>query len=105
MTDINAFQAIQNATVNLSASGTTGNVALPSRSSNGNQTIRIYNKGGTEVFIRFGTDSTVVATTATDIPIAPGEIEVQACPANFTYVAGITATGTATIYFTVGYGT
>ncbi len=105
MTDINAFQAYQNSTVNLAVTNSSGNVALPTRASNGNQTIRIYNKGATEVFIRFGTDSTVVASASTDMPIAPGEIEVQGCPASFTYVAGITASSTATIYFTLGFGT
>lgn len=69
--------------------------------------VRIYNGGPDTAFIRFGS-STVNATTA-DVPIPSGAIEVMTftVPDQVTtgaYMAAITASGTATLYFTTGVG-
>lgn len=88
------------ATVTLSASGTTARVALPSK--RGDQ-IRIANPaGGQIVFVKFG-DATVTAAV-TDTPVLVGSTDTFTVPPGMTYVAGITSTGTATIYFTSGDG-
>lgn len=87
-------------TVTLSASGTTGRVALPA--TRGNQ-IRIANPaGGQIVFVKFG-DSTVTAAV-TDTPVLVGATDIFTVPTGMTHVAGITSTSTATVYFTAGDG-
>jgi hypothetical protein len=62
---------------------------------------RVYNAGSATIFLKFG-DSTVEAAT-TNIPLPSGAIEIfhiGAC----THAAGITASGTATVYFNCGLG-
>ena len=85
-------------TVNLAVTGTTGRVQFspsPVRS------VRIYNAGTVAAFIVCG-EATVVATTAAGIPVAPGSVEVLGCGG--TFVAALTASGTATLYVTPGAG-
>lgn len=66
------------------------------------QAVRVVNPaGGAMAFIAFG-DVTVTATTAR-MPIQPGATETFTIGANG-YVAAITASGTATLYFTNGEG-
>ncbi len=87
-------------TVLLATSTTTGRVALPTL--RGNQ-VRISNPaGGSIVFVKFG-DATVTAAV-TDMPILPGDNVVLTIQPSMTHVAGITSTGTPTIYFTAGDG-
>ncbi|WP_375453722.1 hypothetical protein [uncultured Methylobacterium sp.] len=62
---------------------------------------RLYNAGTATAFVRFG-DVTVTATTG-DMPIPPGTIEIQTVPPG-SFMAAITATGTATVYATNGEG-
>ena len=84
-------------TVSLACTNSTGSVSLGTQA----EAVRIYNSGSVPVFIKFGTDSATATTSG--IPIAPGTVEVfEARRAN--YVAGITASGTATLYFTIGEG-
>ncbi|WP_430438989.1 hypothetical protein [Shinella sp.] len=40
----------------------------------------------------------------TDTPVLPGTVEIFTIPTGMTHVAGITSTGTATVYFTAGDG-
>mgnify|MGYP000151938848 FL=1 len=91
------------ATATLSATNTTGNVALTSIGTNVNRSVRVYNAGTATVFLTFGNDSTITATTA-GMPLPSGGIEVFQLGPNITYAAGITASGTATVYFTSGMG-
>ena len=63
--------------------------------------LRIYNSGTVPVFVQCG-DVTATATATTSMPIAPGTVEVIGC--QFQYLAGITASGTATLYVTPGTG-
>lgn len=86
-------------TVSISASTSTGRVALPTT---GNLTIRVYNGTSALAFIKFG-DSTVEAA-ATDTPIPAGIPCGFTPPANATHVAAILASGTGTVYFTAGSG-
>lgn len=99
--NINAFQPNDANTVNLATGTSTGNVALPTRVSNG---LRVYNSGTDTVFIKFGTSSSVTAATTTSMPIPGGAVEILSCPPTYTHVAAITASGTPTVYFTTGDG-
>jgi len=96
-----AFRTDGVATITLSATATSSRVQLRATQTGGTQNVRLYNAGATAVFIECGT-VTVVATTAASLPIAPGSVEVLGC--NATHMAGITATGTATLYVTPGTG-
>jgi hypothetical protein len=87
------------ATVSLAAATASARVQIQTGSSSPN--VRVYNSGTVAVFVQCG-DVTVVATTAAGMPIAPGTVEVVACPQP--YIAGIVATGTATLYATAGSG-
>lgn len=87
-------------TVSVSATGTTSRVALPA--TRGNQIRVAVAAGGSIAFVRFGT--TAVNALVTDTPVLPGTIEIFTVPTGMTHVAGITSTGTATVYFTAGDG-
>ncbi len=92
-------------TISLAASSVTGRAELTSRNP---PAVRVINNGTVVVFVRAG-DVTVTATTS-DLPILPGAIEVfdfshsGAQGGMVTHIAGITASGTATVYFTCGAG-
>jgi ABC-type xylose transport system substrate-binding protein len=88
------------ATVSLAVTATTGRVAVTGLDAF-NPAVRFFNSGAATVFAACG-DVTVVATTAS-LPIAAGTIEVLGCNKGG-YVAGITASGTATLYLTAGSG-
>lgn len=90
-------------TVNLAVTTTTGRVALTAPASAGGYQERLYNAGSATVFVRFGTN-TIEATTGTGMPIPSGQTEVFTVASTVTHVAAITASGTATLYATTGYG-
>ena len=85
-------------TVTLSATTTTSRVAISGSDSPGEY--RVYNAGTVAVFIRTGNSS--VNAVVTDMPLAPGALEVLTLRG--THVAGITASGTASVSFTPGDG-
>ncbi len=95
-----AFRTDGAATVTLNATGTTSRVQLQTAVP-GAPNARLYNSGSVPVFVNCG-DVTVVATTATGMPVAPGSVEIIGC--QNTHIAGITASGTATVYATPGPG-
>jgi hypothetical protein len=106
---VQSFQPTIGATVSRATTSVSSRVLLGGQPSAPGQRfqVRIYNAGPDTAFIRFG-DSTVTATSA-DVPIPSGAIEVM----SFTvpeqdvtgaYMAAITASGTATVYFTTGVG-
>lgn len=64
--------------------------------------VRVYNAGTVPVFIVFGREDAVATTGAT--PVAPGSTAIFTVPEGATHVAAITASGTATVYFTAGEG-
>jgi hypothetical protein len=86
-------------TVSLAVTGTTGRVQYQATPTHPN--VRVYNAGTVAAFVSCG-DVNIVATTGSGMPVAPGAIEVIGC--GQTYIAGITASGTATIYLTPGTG-
>jgi hypothetical protein len=86
-------------TVTLAVTGTTGRVQYQATPTHPN--VRVYNAGTVAAFIACG-DVSVVATTGSGMPVAPGTVEVVGCVG--TYVAAITASGTASIYLTPGTG-
>ena len=90
-------------TVNLAADTSTDRVALTAPASAGGYQVRIYNAGSATAFVRFGTD-TIEATTGAGMPIPSGQTEVFTMASTVTHMAAITASSTATLYVTTGYG-
>ena len=68
--------------------------------------VRMWNSGAVPVFFKAGT-STVTATTSST-PLPPGSVECFTFYRNSDdsqiYIAGITASGSATVYITTGDG-
>lgn len=88
-------------TKNITASATTSSVALPV--STQSRSVRVYNATDVVVFLEFGI-STVEAAVATSMPFGPGAVEYVEIGPAVTHVAGITAAGSGTVYFTEGFG-
>lgn len=65
------------------------------------ESLRIHNKGPSDVFVKFGVDP-VTATNA-DMHIAPGAIETFSKD-GFQYMAAICETGTSTLRVSAGMG-
>jgi hypothetical protein len=99
------FRADPAATASLAVTSATGRVAVfgtaPDVTSQ--PCVRLYNAGAVTVFVEFGT-SAVTAAVATGFPLPPGAIEVFRVDRSQVQVAAITASGTATLYATPGYG-
>ncbi len=94
----------------LDCTGTSGYVALAALADPQSPAtdILIFNNGSVNVFVTFGlTPPTAVApingTPANGMLCAPGAY-LTFCKGSNLYIAGITASGTATIYFYQGYG-
>ena len=120
MADLNsinqAFRPLNGAaasTVTLNAGTSSTNVALPAPASgqvyDAAQQFQIYNSGTVPVFMDFDTTSArTVATVpngaaAGSICIPPG-LSTVTVPGNPGFAAGITASSTATLYITPGFG-
>lgn len=73
---------------------------------NGTRALRVHNSGSVVVFASFiGTGATGSAATLTDsMPLPAGGVEVFTIPVDCTGISLITASGTATVYTTVGEG-
>jgi len=69
--------------------------------------VRVHNAGASTAFVDFGA-ADVVAGTGDDLPIPAGAVEVLTVVSTeqnrVTHAAAITASGTATVYFTPGAG-
>jgi hypothetical protein len=96
------FQPTPASTVNIDVASSSANV-LVNASSGGGQ-VRIMNNGSATVWVKFGTDNTVAATTASGFPVGSGGTEVVTVPLGPIYVAAIAAGSTGKIYFTPGSG-
>ena len=93
-------------TVSLSVTTSSARVAktaLPTNSGGATHELRIVNTGTVVVFVAFG-DGTVTADAATGMPILPNTVESFQLSASQTHIAGICASGTATLYATTGLG-
>lgn len=104
-------QASQSPTINwapvgiasLSVSTSSANVAMPSIG----PSALICNKGSADVYLAFGTNNTVAATTS-GFWLKASKCQVYALRpfgTLFTYLAAITASSTATLYIETGLGT
>lgn len=100
MARLDVFEPV-GATVSLAVTNTTGRVARTMLGELAGQ-VRLVNSGTVIVFVAFG-GSTIDATTA-GIPLLPGTAEVFTLTSDQTNIAGITASGTATLYATTGRG-
>ena len=106
------FRPSQGTTKTLSATGTSGNVTFDAKDVSastanagtigGHSVIRAYNAGTAIVFVRWGVGAQT-ATTA-DMPLIPGVVEVFSKAWQDDTFAGITGSGTATVYVTPGEG-
>lgn len=85
------------ATVSIAATTATASATLDVYSN----AVRVVNAGTGTAFLRFGKGATTA--TVTDMPILSGATETFT-KGDSTTVAAITATGTATLYFTNGEG-
>jgi hypothetical protein len=98
-----AFSPVAATTKSITAASVTSAVALPALDVEPNRrTVRVYNSTNVIVFIAFGTSA--VTALVTGLPIPPGAVETFEVPGTFTHVAGITAAGGGTVYFTEGVG-
>lgn len=68
----------------------------------GCEQIEVNNAGDTTLFVRWGT--TTPTALITDYPVLPGHCKVITIGTGNAFLAGITATGTATAYVTSGQG-
>lgn len=92
-----AFQPAH--TVTLNVSSTTSSIAAqPARE---RRHARLYNGGTVTVFIEIG-DSSVVASTATGMPLPAGAVEIIGI--GETNIAAVTASGSSVLYITPGQG-
>ncbi len=89
------------ATVLKAITGTTSRIAL-GKGANDKNSVRLYNSGAVTIFVVEG-DVTVEAAV-TDLPIPPGMVEVFTAAKTTTHIAGITASGSGTLYCTTGDG-
>lgn len=96
------FSTFGLATVNIAATTTAASVALNKRNDAESCQVEIYNAGSATVFIRKG-DSTVTATTSSR-PLPAGAMVIDSVGSGVTHLSAITASGTATVYFTTGEG-
>lgn len=67
--------------------------------------IRVCNLGTAPVWVAFGSDNSIAADAATDVPIPAGEAELFTLPypvSGKLYMAAIAAGATGDVYFTPG---
>lgn len=71
--------------------------------SQGEYQLRVVNPvGNPMVFLKFG--GSAVAAAATDIPMLPGTIEVFSLSSAQQFMSALSATGSGTVYATLGRG-
>lgn len=102
------FTPIPKSTVQLAATTTSARVAIPTAARGAASCRVVYTAGSAAARIVSG-DSTVTATTLTDMLCPnPGSpfvySECFSIPANHTHVAAVTDSGTCTVELTFGFG-
>ena len=85
-------------TVSLSVSNSTASVSLGTQVTG---SVVVTNNTTVVVFVKFGIGSATATTS--DYPVLPGTKEALTV-GKADYAAGITASGSGTVYFTVGEG-
>lgn len=96
-------------TYRLDLSTTSDSLAIPDMNLPEGKTVRVYVEGTGPAFIAFGPSTVTAAIAAADgnangIPLAGGRESGFTVRNGATHIAGITATGTASLYITVGDG-
>jgi hypothetical protein len=101
---MDVFDPMPTSTTSLSVSNASANttISIPAASP-GSLTVRVYNSTTVAVFVEFGTSSTLAASTSTSMPIPAGNVETFSIGSS-TRIAGITASGSGTLYVTPGRG-
>lgn len=93
----------------ISATTTSANVALSTTGGNFSQ-IAVYNAGSVDVFVAFGTSSSIAAVVpssgspANGSVVPPGQIRGYTVSPDTSHVAAITGSSTATVYVEPGEG-
>jgi hypothetical protein len=100
---------VQDLTVAVSVTTTTGRIALPGTAINVSRQFMFTNIGTVPVFWTSGDSAVnavvpVVGGASGGAPIQPGTQVSHTIPNGHTHVAFITASGTATVYVTPGQG-
>lgn len=90
-------------TITISATTSSAATALPGAGADTLRQLEIQNAGSVAVFVEPGI-STVVAAVASGYPILPGQSKVVTIQRTFTHIAAISASGTQTLYVSVGFG-
>jgi hypothetical protein len=103
-----AFNWLEAGTITVSATTTSSDNPLGGKVPAGRFQLRVYNAGAVPVFIRKGSGGAAATAVLTDMPIAPGAVEVLSVDnspsAPITSIGAITGSGTATLYVTIGEG-
>jgi hypothetical protein len=100
-----AFQPL-GLTVNFTGATSAPTAVQPNPSNVVNTNFRIVNSGTVTVFLGTGTTAALAGTAATvanGIPFVANAVEIMSFPAG-TFFTGITASGTAVVYVTMGQG-
>lgn len=90
---------VPSSTATLIGTTNSSNVALGS----GGDTVVVTNTAASIAFVRFGSDSTIAAST-TDMPVLPGSRVILALNPLISYAAAVLTSGTGNILFTRGDG-
>jgi hypothetical protein len=86
-------------TVSIAATNVSANISL----SGGGDSVVVTNTSTVLVYIRFGSDSTVTATTV-DMPVLANSRLILSVNSLIRYAAAIAATGSGTVLFSRGDG-
>lgn len=98
---VRAFQPAAGNTVNIAVGAASSNIQI-TRPNMGTQTIRFHNSGTATVFVNFGKDNTVTASTTTSIPLLPNSVETFTIMNDSGFVAAIGSATGNTLYITTG---
>lgn len=100
------FAPITGATISVAATTSSGSAAFGAELPQGEFDVLVTNGGTVLAFVDFGNGAPTASAADTPIPGGGSRVLRMTNPqkAPITHVAAITATGTATVYFTPGHG-
>lgn len=101
MVYIRPFGQVGN-TVNTAVSTAGTSRVAVTRPNMGTQTVRIVNSGTETIFLQFGKDNTVTASTTTGMPMLGNTVETFLLPNDITHIAAVAASAGNTMYVTTG---
>ena len=100
----NCFRAIHGSTVSISATSTSGQIAIPADALGATAMRVVIISGTANVRVRAAVGTSKAVAVATDPLCLVGAIEVFGISSADTYVAAKTDSGTCTVEFTFGFG-